>query len=963
MAASESPKDSKLKRDKGRDLELVGTIVAGKYKILKILGQGGFGSVFLVEMTSGIIGDRLAMKILPGEFSQNNMLREQFLNEIRVAMKMVDAHIVQIRDVGITEGDPEKSGGLLYYTMDYVDGLSLGQLIRQEGTLSIWRTLRIARRILPALKVAHGAGIIHRDLKPANIMIEVVGEKEIPRILDFGIATAVIADTKLESSLEGGLKDKKGFVGSPYYMPPEQFKGVEMGFYTDLYSLGVITYECLTGQKPYTGKTPKEVYQKIKQGPPVPVDELQPAVGKVPGLAELVTKSLERNPEKRFQSAKEFYEALNNIMSGKSEEAAPPAPAPAPKAPPPKPRIAARQRAGGMRKTSVGSVLRDRMPRRRRSNFGSIFLLTLGLGAIGLLAFVFKDQLLEEIKKRGEGPETTAPVREKTPGTGQAGTGSTGNQPDTTGHKEPEPAKTPPPGQKPPEEDSKPSPSEQMKIVREELADRIKGHLQAGDAALAREEWNTASSEADNILELETFHAGALLLRARVMLNTNQNIPAIATLEAALKTVNDRELRIEILRSLAIAHISLQKPDWAMAAKKLEEAVALDLENVPAGHMLVRAYQQLGDDRQLAAFVKRAHDAGNKDRLIADLYKQLWIIAPQQRQKELEEQTALALRKYSEEDYRSAARAADKSLALEPNIELAEIAVDSLIWLEVELGFRAGVTREARRALSRLYKLVNASSEPNGALELRMSFYDAKISYLETRRQKSYLEEVEIKLAKVLNQLDSKKPTEMYYEARSWKGLVFASRSQLDGVITEFQAARDSKDPRLIDLHAGTYLVLGLALKETDNRKKAYDLARGRLLNLLKISGLSDKREANTYYKLGTCYLEMGKLTDDDGDLRKAANRFMEARKNGYDSPRLFEKLGETYRHLGEFIKAAVYYRDAYYKAPSPSRCLTAVSHFLESNPRSSQAKDLLVHALQKFPDDQRLLRKQLELE
>ena len=102
-------------------------------------------------------------------------------------------------------------------------------------------------------------------------MIEVVGEKELPRILDFGIATAVIADTERENSLEGGRKDKKGVVGSPYYMPPEQFQGVEMGFYTDLYSLGVIIYECLTGQKPYTGKTPKEVYKKIKQGAPVPV--------------------------------------------------------------------------------------------------------------------------------------------------------------------------------------------------------------------------------------------------------------------------------------------------------------------------------------------------------------------------------------------------------------------------------------------------------------------------------------------------------------------------------------------------------------------------------------------------------------------------------------------------------------------------------------------------------------------
>ena len=167
----------------------------------------------------------------------------------------------------------------------------------------------------------------------------------------------------------------------------------------------------------------------------------------------------------------------------------------------------------------------------------------------------------------------------------------------------------------------------------------------------------------------------------------------------------------------------------------------------------------------------------------------------------------------------------------------------------------------------------------------------------------------------------------------------------------------------MMDQHATTYLAMGGHLKQADNRKKAYDLARGRLLNLLKVTKLPAEKKASAYYKLGYCYLRMGILTNDDGDLRKAANRFMEAKKLGLENARLFENLGETYRHLGEYIKAAVYYRDAYYKAPSPARCLMAVSHFLESNPRAPQAKDLLLHALQKFPDDDDLLKKQQELE
>ena len=987
MAASESPKDSNLKRDKGKDLELVGSILAGKYKILKILGQGGFGSVFLVEMTSGIIGDRLAMKILPAEFSQNNMLREQFMNEIRVAMKMVDAHIVQIRDVGITEDDPAKGGGLLYYTMDYVNGKTLAQLIKQEGTLSIWRALRIARRLLPALKVAHGAGIIHRDLKPANIMIEVVGEKELPRILDFGIATAVIADTELESSLEGGLKDKKGFVGSPYYMPPEQFQGVEMGFYTDLYSLGVIIYECLTGQKPYTGKTPKEVYKKIKHGPPVPVDELQPAVGKVPGLTEVVMKALERNPEKRFQSAKEFYEALNAIMSGKNEEAAAPAQAPppvaapvtAPKAPPLKPRMAARQRATGGRKTGRGSTLRDRMLKRRGSSLGTIVLLMLGMGIIGLLAFVFKDELLEELNKQQENPGASPPTAQKPPGTEKPGPSAATENPTPVEKKKPE-EKKPAQGQPSPQEKPETSTSERMKVIREQLAERIKAHLKEAETALFRKEWDTASNAADNILEIEAFHAGALLLKARVMLNTNKNISAIVTLESALKTVNENALRIEILRYLAIAHTSLQKPDWNIAAAKLEEATALDLKNGPASRMLIEAYKKLEKDQELAAFVKKAHEAGNKDRVISNLYKQIWILEPQNRQKEFDEQTALALKAYSQEDYATAAKAASRTFAIrvegDPNIEVAEIALDSFIKRAADFSHGPGrtpgslgrFTRDARKALSRLYGFVKDALEAgeDDAMTLKVIFYDAKITYLETRNErksKDYLEGAGRKFANLLKRLSSKKPTEMYYEARTWKGFLCASRGDFDGVVTEFREARNSRNPGLMDQHAATYLTMGHYLKESDNKKSAYDLARGRLLNLLKMTKLPNGKKAGAYYKLGSCYLRMGILTRDDGDLRKAANRFMDAKKLGFDDARLFENLGETYRHLGEFIKAAVYYRDAYYKEPSPSRCLMAVSHFLESNPRAPQAKDLLLHALQKFPGDENLLKKQRELE
>jgi serine/threonine-protein kinase len=325
LTAADRPQPARLERDKEKDRQLVGKVVAGKYKVLEVLGQGGFGTVFLVEMTTGIVGDRLAMKILPRELSENPLFREQFLNEIRTAMKLVDKHIVQIRDVGVLEGDElAEKGGLLYYTMDHVRGKTLAQILRETGPLPPPRAMRIVRRILPALVTAHANGIIHRDLKPANVMVETTDAgKDNVRVLDFGIARAV-GDDEAGAAAASGSQRPRSFAGSPYYMPPEQFTGSEMGFYTDLYSVGVILYECLTGERPYQGSTPQEVYNAIKRGPPVPVEELAPGVRAFPGLAELVAKALERNPEKRHQSAKEFYDEINAIIGGKPDTAGEP---------------------------------------------------------------------------------------------------------------------------------------------------------------------------------------------------------------------------------------------------------------------------------------------------------------------------------------------------------------------------------------------------------------------------------------------------------------------------------------------------------------------------------------------------------------------------------------------------------------------------------------------------------------
>ncbi|MBN1443371.1 MAG: protein kinase, partial [Planctomycetes bacterium] len=396
-SAGGSPGDdaSSIRRDKERDLAFLGKIVAGKYRVLKVLGQGGFGSVFLVEVVEGIVGDRLAIKILPQEFGSRLHLQEQFLNEIRVAMRMVNKYIVQIRDVGVTEE------GLLYYTMDYVPGKTLSQIIREEGRIAPQRAIRIVMRVLNALMTAHSARIIHRDLKPANVMILGSGPRETVRVLDFGIARALVSEDR----------ETKGFTGSPFYMPPEQFLGTELGFYTDLYSVGVILYECLTGEKPYRGSTPQDVYNSLKSGPPTPVEELAPEVRNFPGLAEVVARAMERNPEKRFQTAKEFFEVLHAVRSGEIDADTPtrpiafPTPAKAAK-PPAAPRIPKRRTVEKAKRTS------------RQSTLITIIIL---LGVIALAAILASEFLGKYREENREGGGKTAETSSAKGGLSQPG--------------------------------------------------------------------------------------------------------------------------------------------------------------------------------------------------------------------------------------------------------------------------------------------------------------------------------------------------------------------------------------------------------------------------------------------------------------------------------------------------------------------------------------------------------------
>ncbi len=317
------------------DVALIGSTIAGKYRAVRLLGRGNFGAVYLVELTDGMVGQNLALKILPEEISHDPFYREQFISEIRIAMKLVNKYIVQIRDVGSTED------GRLYYTMDFCNGHTLTSILKREGTVAIRHALRLARKVLRALESAHELGIVHRDIKPANIMLVTVDGNRSVRVLDFGVA----------HELGGQSMERRAWLGTPSYMPPEQFSGENIGFHTDTYAVGVVLYETITGVRPYPGTGAEEMQRLFETFTPRPPEVFRPELSEFPGLSRLLMKAIALDPADRFTTARKFVEAIQRVLHGQGREsrapsdedtdrgimqppaaraATPPAPAPAP---------------------------------------------------------------------------------------------------------------------------------------------------------------------------------------------------------------------------------------------------------------------------------------------------------------------------------------------------------------------------------------------------------------------------------------------------------------------------------------------------------------------------------------------------------------------------------------------------------------------------------------------------------
>jgi serine/threonine-protein kinase len=278
----------------GGDLLRPGSIFAGRYEVKDVIGAGGMGVVY--RAFDRELGEPVAIKTLrPDTVAGDPVALERFKQEIRLARKIAHRNVVRTYDLG-------EVGGLYYLTMEFVEGTSLKTLIQSRGRLPAPVTVTIGKQLCRALEVAHEQGVIHRDIKPQNIVVDPTG---FLKVMDFGIA-------RLANPPKGkGLTEAGMAIGTPDYMSPEQLSGMELDPRSDLYSTGVVLFECLTGRLPFEADTPWSLIAKhIEESPPDP-RSINPDVPEA--LAKVVLRAMAKDQAQRYQTAAELHDALEAI--------------------------------------------------------------------------------------------------------------------------------------------------------------------------------------------------------------------------------------------------------------------------------------------------------------------------------------------------------------------------------------------------------------------------------------------------------------------------------------------------------------------------------------------------------------------------------------------------------------------------------------------------------------------------
>jgi serine/threonine protein kinase len=290
---------------------LVGQVVSARYRVVRLLGEGGMGQVFEAEQIA--IEKKVALKVLKAELSLRADVVERFHREAVSACRIKHPNVVDVFDLG------QLADGRFYLAMELLEGRDLAQLLAESAPLSPARGVDLALQICRALAAAHKAGVVHRDLKPENIYLHRTPDgDEVAKIVDFGIAQLRAPQKEAPAKVDGArhrrLTVEGAVVGTPEYMAPEQAKGLPIDQRVDIYAVGAMLYEMFVGRPPFTANTLMHILAlQMSDDPPLPMCKANVHLEISPELEQVIMRALAKNPDERYASMAALIDAINSV--------------------------------------------------------------------------------------------------------------------------------------------------------------------------------------------------------------------------------------------------------------------------------------------------------------------------------------------------------------------------------------------------------------------------------------------------------------------------------------------------------------------------------------------------------------------------------------------------------------------------------------------------------------------------